>query len=75
MTEILSVETVDYQDAMRRLKGSMLGPQLAAPIETYVTLLQHRINRLEGQVRDLEAQKIDNLAIIDDLLDSKNNKD
>lgn len=74
MTEILNPETVDYRDAMKRLNGSMLGPQLAAPIETYVTHLQRKINMLESRVRDLEAQKIDNLAIIDDLLDTKSDK-
>lgn len=45
-----------YLDAMRRLKGSVLGPQLAAPIENYIERLTALRTEAETEIHALKAQ-------------------
>lgn len=82
--EINSAEN-KYLDAMKRLKGSMLGPQLAVPIEDYVVLLQLRRENaqlraeqeferafLNGGLSAVRQLFIDHVT--DQLLDTKSNQ-
>lgn len=57
-----------YLDAMKRLRGSMLGPQLCEPIADYVNELEGRVARIDGVLTALTAD-------LEELLDNNSKED